>query len=59
MKCLKEYFSDYTDAQLFTALGKANWDTDKALEILFDETFNQRNSANQKKCQETNQLYQQ
>ena len=57
MKCLKVYFPNYTDAQLFAALGKASWDSEKALTLLFDETYNQRNSANQKKCQETNQLY--
>ena len=54
MKCLKVYFPKYTDAQLFAALGKVAWDSEKALTLLFEETYNQMNSANQKKCQETN-----
>ena len=59
LKCLKVYFSDYTDAQLLAALRKVAWDSDKALDRLFEETYNQRNSANQKKHQETNSLYSQ
>ena len=46
LKCLKVYFSDYTDAQLLAALRKVAWDSDKALDRLFEETYNQRNSAN-------------
>ena len=57
LKCLKVYFSEFTDAQLFEALGRASWDSDKALELLMEETFNQRNSTNQKKLTETNELY--
>ena len=49
LRCLKVYFSDYTDAQLFAALRKVAWDSDKALDRLFEETYNQRNSAIQKK----------
>ena len=54
LKCLKVYFPKYTDAQLFAALGKVAWDSEKALTLLFEETYNLANSANQKKCQETN-----
>ena len=46
LKCLKVYFPKYSDAQLFSALGKAEWDSEKALTLLFEETYNQMNDAN-------------
>ena len=57
LKCLKVYFPDHSENQLITALENSSWDSGKALEILMEETFNQRHAANQKKVAETNMLY--
>ena len=43
LESLKVCFPDYKEEQLLAALCKANWDSDKALEILFEISFNQNN----------------
>ena len=58
LEMLKVYFvdySDYSDEKLRSVLSKTNWDTDKTMEILMEETYNRNNSENQKKLAATNQ----
>ena len=52
---LKVYFVDYSDEKLRSLLSKTNWDTDKSLEILMEETYNRNKNENQKKLAATNQ----
>ena len=55
---LKVYFndySDYSDEKLQSMLSKTNWDTDKTMEILMEETYNRNKNENQKKLAATNQ----
>ena len=40
LKCLKVFIPEYTDEQLLTALSQTNWESDKALELMMEETFN-------------------
>ena len=58
LEMLKVYFddnSDYSDEKLRGVLCKTNWDTDKTMEILMEETYNRNKSENQKKLAATNQ----
>ena len=53
---LKVYFvdySDYSDEKLRSVLRETNWDTDKTMEILMEETYNRNKSENQKKLAAT------
>ena len=62
LEMLKVYFvdySDYSDEKLRTVLRETNWDTDKTMEILMEETYNRNKSENQKKLAATNQQYSQ
>ena len=55
LEMLKVYFVDYSDEKLRSLLSKTNWDTDKSLEILMEETYNRNKNENQKKLAATNQ----
>ena len=61
IKFLKVWLPEtrYTDAKLYRALSKTNWDADKAFEFLMEEDFNQhqQNSDNQRKLTETNSMH--
>lgn len=62
LEMLKVYFvdySDYSDEKLRSVLRETNWDTDKTMEILMEETYNRNKTENQKKLAATNQSYSQ
>ena len=42
---------------LAEVLGKVNWNTERALELMMEESFNQGNLVNQKRLSETSTLY--
>ena len=46
LEICKVYFVDYSDEKLRSVLRETNWDTDKAMEILMEETYNRNKTEN-------------
>ena len=57
IKLLKLFIQDCSDEGFYEVLTRTKWDTDKALELMMEETYNQRNMANQRRVCETQSAF--